>query len=693
MPSWMIGVDTGGTFTDMIAVETETHETKIAKVPSAPADPSLAVMAALEELIAQDIAPADIVFIAHGTTVATNALLEGKGAPTGLIITRGFRAVYEARGTSQPSGANLIDPFYVKPPMLVPQRHTEEITGRINAKGEIITALDEGEARRAVQRLKAKGIASIAVCFLFSFLNNAHERRVAEIIAEEAPDMRVSLSSQVLPVVREYVRLSTTVVDAYVGPAVESYIRRLVERLRVRGIATPQLFMMQSNGGLVRMQAGARFASQLLLSGPAAGLIAAAELGNVTGYPNVVAFDMGGTSTDIGVVTDGYAGEASGGVLAGQDIGVPMLKIRTLGAGGGTIAWLDRDGLLKVGPHSAGAAPGPAAYGRGGNRPTVTDANVVLGALGGASLAGGLLLDRAAAERAMLSIAEPLGLDLVTTAEGIIRIINNKMAVDLRLGLQERGQDPRRFALIAFGGAGGLHACDVARMVGLPRVLVPMRPGLACATGLLQTAVRHQYLRSCLRRLGTVSVDEVNALLAGLYTHAAFDAEAEGFAATALRLVPKAEMRYLHQGYQLAVPCPYPLEDGQRATLKHAFDEIHRRTYGNAAETEDAEIVTLRLDAEIEVPRLRLAPLGVTPPSPRGLGTGDDDRTRHLWNHATHRFEPARVIDRGALAPTDHLDGPAIITQYDATTVLPAGQHLTVDRYGTLIIETGAPGA
>ena len=283
------------------------------------------------------------------------------------MITRGFRAVYEARGASQPTGAALIDPFYRKPALLAPQRLTEEITERINAKGEILTPIDEEEVRRAARRLVREGVSSVAVCFLFSFIDDTHERRAAEIIREAAPELRVSMSSAILPVIREYVRLSTTVVDAYVGPRVETYISRLVERLAARGIATRQLLVMQSHGGLVRMAAAPRFAGQLLLSGPAAGLIAAADLGAVCGRPNVVTFDVGGTSTDIGVIVQGVVGESQGGVIGGQDVGTPMLKVRTLGAGGGTIAWIGKDGLLKVGPQSAGAAPGPACYGRGGD--------------------------------------------------------------------------------------------------------------------------------------------------------------------------------------------------------------------------------------------------------------------------------------------------------------------------------------
>lgn len=683
----MVGVDAGGTFTDLIAVEPARGEVRFAKVASVPSDPSQAVMNALDDVFRQGIAPVDVAFFAHGTTVATNAILEGKGATTGLLITRGFRAVYEARGWSQPSGSDLIDPFYRKPPMLVPQRLTEEITERVNFRGEVLTALDEAEVRAAVKRLVARCVESIAVCYLFSFLHPEHERRTAEIVAEEAPGVRVAVSSTVLPVLREYNRLSTTVVDAYVGPSVETYLTRLAERLRARGVTTPQLFVMQSNGGLVRLATGARQASGLLLSGPAAGLIAAGALGHRAQAAHVLTFDMGGTSADIGVIVDGRVGEAAGGRIAGQDVGAPMLKVRTLGAGGGTIARIGKDGLLKVGPDSAGAMPGPACYGRGGTEPTVTDANLVLGALGDAALAGSLKLDGMKARDAIdVRIAKPLGLDVVAAAAGIIRIVDNQMAIDLRLALQEQGQDPRHFALMAFGGAGPLHAAALARMVGISRVLVPTRPGLNCAIGLLQTAVRRTYLGSAVGRLSQYPAERINMVFAGLEARARADAAGDGFARDALRLRHQVDMRYPQQGYQLAVDCPHPFADADRVRLKAAFDALHRQTYGQAAEAEDAEIVTFRLQAEVEVPRYEIAPL------PAGDGNAARARKgeRQVFDVARDAFVTAGLYDRHRLAPGDVIEGPAIIDQFDATTVMLAGQTLRVDRFATLVIETGA---
>lgn len=686
MASWLVGVDTGGTFTDLMAFETGSGEMRRAKVPSVPGDPSVAVLDALAKLFAEGVKPAEISLFVHGTTVATNALLEGKGVKTGLMITRGFRAVYEARGWSQPRGSDLLDPFYRKPPLLAPQWLTEEVTGRLDFEGKVVTPLDEGALRQSVRNLKEKGVDAIAVCFLFSFLNPAHEQRAAEIISAEAPDTRISLSCDVLPVIREYPRLSTTVIDAYVGPKIGDYLLRLERRLIEAGLVTPQLFLMQSNGGLMRISLGARHPNQTLLSGPAAGVIAGAELARVAKRSHVVTFDMGGTSTDISVIAEGRVLETTQGQIAGQDIGTPMLRVRTLGAGGGTIAWIGKDGLLKVGPESSGSQPGPACYGRGGERPTVTDANLVLGMLSGETLlAGTLRLDEARAQRAVASIAQPLGLDVVQGAAGILRIVNTQMAVDLRLALQEQGQDPRKFALVAFGGAGPLHAATLARSVGIPTVLVPPFPGLNCAFGMLQTNVRHSYLRSEVGVLSRFPASRINELFAALEAQAYAEAQTEGFQPGQVKLTRLLDLRYPHQGYTLPVTCPPGLADDGRAAIKRAFDAEHAQVYGQSAPKEDAEIVTFRLQSEIDVPRLELPRLAP--------GTGGVERalkgTRKLYDIDAQRFVEARIYDRARLGAGDSFAGPAIVDQFDSTCVVLAGQNASVDASGILVITSG----
>jgi N-methylhydantoinase A len=687
MSSWMVGIDTGGTFTDLIAFEVDSGELRVAKVSSEPADPSSAVMAALEELFATGVQPAEIASLVHGTTVATNAILEGKGVKTGLLITDGFRAVYEARGWARPEAKDLIDPFYRKPPLLAPQALTHGIPGRMDYQGNELAPLDEDAVREAARALKAEGVESVAVSYLFSFQNGAHELRTAEILAEESSDWRVSLSSVVLPTIREYPRQSTTVIDAYVGPNMQHYLERLSDKLVESGAVTPQVFLMQSNGGLMRITIGARFPNQTLLSGPAGGVVAGEELARITGQQEIVTLDMGGTSTDIAMITEGRADETNEGKIAGQDIGTPMLQVRTLGAGGGTIARIGPDGLLKVGPDSAGASPGPACYGRGGELPTVTDANLVLGALAADNVLGGrMTLDKGAAEKAIKThVADPLGLSVVEAAAGILRIVNTNMAVDLRLAFQSRGEDPRKYMLAAFGGAGPLHSTLLARDLKIPKVLAPLYPGINSAMGLLQTSVRHVYLQSSVARLSEIGADRMNELFDGLEARAAEDVREEGFTPDQVTIHRQVDMRYQHQGYQLPVACPVDkLVDADKPTLKTRFDEAHHRIYGASAPDEDAEVVTFRVIAEIVVPRLELPHI-----EQGGDASKAQIATRPLYDLETATFGDAAIYDRAKLTAGDIFDGPAVVQQFDSTTVICAGMSCSVDAWGNLIIDTG----
>lgn len=683
MAKWLVGVDTGGTFTDLLAFEQGSGTLKRAKVPSVPSDPSLAVINALGELFNDGVEPGDVAMFTHGTTVATNALLESRGVRTGLLVTRGFRAIYEARGWSQPTGSDLLDTFYRKPPLLVPQALTEEVTERLDFKGRVVTPLDEDALRQSVRRLVAEGVEAIAICFLYSFIDGSHEERAARIVAEEAPDCRVSISSHVLPVIREYPRLSTTVIDAYVGPKIEIYLMRLTERLHERGITTPQTFLMQSNGGLMRIALGARHPNQTLLSGPAAGVIAGADLAKAMDCDHAITFDIGGTSTDLAIIVNGTLPETAQGEIAGQDIATPMLRVRTLGAGGGTIAVADKSGLLKVGPHSAGSVPGPACYGRGGDQATVTDANLYLGALSGkALLAGTLSLDEVAARRVIDRLADQLGIGGSACAAGILRIVNTQMAIDVRIALQEQGQDPRKFTLIAFGGAGPLHAATVAREVGIRRVLVPRYPGLNCAMGMLQTSVRHSYLKSEIGELGSVPAERIARIFDDLRAQAFAEAKEEGFAETAITLTRLLDMRYLQQGYTLAVPCPAEIGEGGKAEIKARFDALHQQMYGQSAPDEDVEIVTFRVQSEIAVPTLQFveAPSRDAPP-PEPIGT------REVFDLEAGAFAEAKVYNRDALLTGHVIIGPAIVQQYDSTVVILARQSATVMANGTLILE------
>lgn len=689
-PGWMVGIDIGGTFTDVTALEAGTGRMLISKVPSSSTDPSGAVIAGLRSLqdLQPDLALEDVRLFVHGTTVATNTLIEHKGANCGLLITRGFRAVYELRGGTRPSGSDLIDTFYVKAPTLVPQQLTAEIGGRMSSDGEELEALDEDAVRQAARKLRALGVESVAVCYLFSFMNPSHEQRTAEILLEEIPGCRVSLSSVVLPVIREYQRISTTVLDAYVGPVIEGYLRRLLGELREVGLRTEQVFIMQSNGGLMRIAAAAGFPNETILSGPAAGVIFASRIGQLSGEANVVSFDMGGTSTDISVMPGVAHQETRAGQVEGQDIGTPMIEIRTLGAGGGTIAWIGPDGLLKGGPRSAGAEPGPACYGQGGQEPTVTDANVVLGYLNSGQLAGGRLrIDPALSAEAILRVAEPLGMSVEDAARGIVDVVNVNMEVGLRLSLLERGLDHRKVALVAFGGAGPVHATRVAREVGIPRVLVPLHPGIGCAMGLLQTDVKHYYLQSRLSGLDTVDLGELHQLFEALEDRARAQAKEEGFDQADLQLHRQLELRYPYQGYELSVPCPPHLAgEADREAIRRSFDRRHHEVYGISAPEEIPQVVNARVVSVCNVPRLDLSPRPLAEPSAAHAVVS----RRPVLFAETGGYVDTDIYDRSKLLPGNVIEGPAVVEQLDSTTVLLPGQRADVDSYGTLVVTVEA---
>ncbi|MSQ28118.1 MAG: hydantoinase/oxoprolinase family protein [Dehalococcoidia bacterium] len=691
MPNWMVGIDTGGTFTDVAALEVGSHTLHVTKVPSTPDDPSRAVLNGLTTLMQEfpGITPGDIGFFAHGTTVATNALLEHKGVVAGLLTNRGFRAVYELRGGIRPMDADSIDTFWEKPAPLVRQRNIEEIDGRIAFDGSELDPLDEAGVREAVRRLKAKGVTAIAVVYLFSFMNPDHETRTARIIQEEFPGCRVSLSSLIFPVIREYHRISTTVVDAYVGPVIENYLRRLSTRLRELGLTTEQQFIMQSNGGLMRVDIAANYPNQTLLSGPAAGVVFGGQLGQAIGEPNVVTFDMGGTSTDIAVLVNGQHQESRDGKISHQDVGTPMIHINTLGAGGGTIAWIGPDGLLKAGPQSAGAMPGPACYGNGGEQAAVTDANLVLGYLEPSALVGGKVkLDAALSREAIRrKVAEPLGVSLEEAALGIVKVVNVNMEVDTRLTFAERGLDHRNFALVAFGGAGPVHATRVARNVGIPRVVVPPYPGISCAMGLLQTDVKHFYLRSHPSPLTVMPVDTINGLFRELEGRALDEAKLEGFSLDQVELLHQMDLRYPYQGYELTVSCQAPpFSEADKETVRRAFDQAHLQVYAISAPNEIPEVVNLRVVSVSKVPHLELPDIERGGPSAEAAKTG----VRRARFEEFPDYIDTPVYRKDLLKQGNIIEGPAIIEQLDSTTVLLPQQRAEVVRYGAIIITVEA---
>jgi N-methylhydantoinase A len=691
MAEWLVGVDIGGTFTDLIAVDPKTDRTLIAKVPSTPQDPALAVLNGVAELAREESAMdlGKISFLAHGTTVATNAVVEAKGARAGLLITRGTRAVYEAKFSEHPTYPEVFDIRAPRTSILVPQKWTEEVTERLAFDGSVLVPLDEESVRRGVRRLRERGVQSIAVCYLFSFLNPAHEVRTAKIVREEFPGARVSLSSDVVPVIREYHRLSTTALDAYVGPIIESYLRRFETRCRDSGITTKRLYIMQSNGGLMNITVAARNAVQTVLSGPTAGVVFGARLGELLKRRNIITLDIGGTSADIGVIKDFRPTEVTTGRVAKQDLAIPMTEIRTLGAGGGTIAWIGKDGLLKVGPQSAGAEPGPACYDRGGELPTVTDANLLLGYLDPAYFLGGKLSVKPERAQAAIEkhVASPLGMSLTDAAAGIVKIVNTNMEVELRLALFEKGLDPRQFALVAFGGAGPTHAGQLARDLGISTVIVPRYPGISCAMGLLMTDVKHFYLKSRVAMLQELPLKEVNQAFANLAAKAREEARFEGFSGSEVKLTKGVDLRYIGQGYEITVPCPAAeLRADDMAALRREFDRLHRQIYGHDAPDEDVEVVTFRLTSIMKVHRLKLERQrrGVKKPPPAALRG-----RRDVFFAESRRFVSTPIFERGALRAGNELTGPAIVEQLDTTTVIHPGQTGRVDEFSNIVIAAG----
>lgn len=685
MGRYRVTVDTGGTFSDFVYVNEETDEVTIAKVPSTPDDPSRAILAGVELLTAQGVPAADVAYFCHGTTVGTNALLEGKGVRTGLVVTEGFRGVYEVQEQSRPHGPAIFDIFYDRPPMLAPQSRTAEARERIAFDGEVLTPLDEAQTRAAIRELAKTGVESIAVCLLFSFLHPQHERRVRDIIEEEIPGCAVSLSSEIVPQIREYYRLSTTVINAYLQPILARYIANLENRLEGAGVRTRQKYIMQSNGGMSTFSATAKKAVATVLSGPAGGITASMQTCRTTPFRNLITFDMGGTSCDVALIKDGEPSIANRGKIEGRDIALPMIEINTVSAGGGTLARVDRFGALEVGPQSAGAVPGPACYMRGGTQPTITDCNLVLGYLSPDNFLGGKMrLDAQAAREAVASnVAEPLGIDALAAAEGVVRIINVKMQEAIKAISTMRGHDLRDFMLLAFGGAGPLHAGRIAQDLGMAGVIVPLYPGVYSAMGLVMSDVKHDYIRSRLAAVDRVSEDEVNAVFAELAEEARRELAEESFAADAIRIEAALDMRYAGQGYEITVPCDAQLAAGGLAALRSAFDDLHAAAFGHTAPDEKVEIVSWRLRGVGLVPPVKTRTF-----EPSGLPLADAVReTRRMRFDGEDMDCP--VYQREKLDVGVSFAGPAVVDQLDCTTVVFPGQQARVDEYRNIVITAG----
>lgn len=683
MARYRVAVDTGGTFSDFVLQDLTSGKWSIIKVSSTPDDPSRAIANGLNELGDAAIAAAEIGFFSHGTTVGTNALLEGKVARTGLLVTRGFTGTYPVGHQARGHGEALFDLYFEKPVPLAPPSRTGEIPERVGSRGEIVATLDEAGARAAIERVLASGVEAIAICFLFSFLHPEHERRVKALVGKMSPEVYVTCSADVVPLIREYPRMSTTLINACLGPILARYIERLHARLEELGVRPLQRYIMQSNGGTATFEQVQMEPVTTVLSGPAGGVAASVELGRSAGFSDLITFDMGGTSCDVALVKALQPGMTTQGVVAGRDVAVPMLDIHTVSAGGGTIARVDRHGVLQVGPDSAGAAPGPACYGRGGIEATVTDCDLLLGYLSPAHrLAGRVGLVAAHAEQAVQArIAQPLDLSLPQAAAGVARLIEVQMAEAVKAISTRRGFDLRDFTLVAFGGAGPIHAGAIAEELGIPRVLVPPVPGCHSALGLLMTEVRHETIRSRLMPLADLSVEGA-AIFDELADRALERLHGEGFTHDTIQLDFALDLRYAGQGYELTIPAPRSIAVAQLADIRQRFDQAHLQGYGHAAPGADVEVVSFRLTAWGKVPR---APLPVQPEAHESIDAALKER-RPAYFASLARYVDCPVYDRARLAPGHDIIGPAIVEQLDATTVLQPRQRLRVDRFGNFVI-------
>ena len=689
--TWRIGIDIGGTFTDVVLVEETTGRIGVAKVPTTPADFGEGVLDGVRAALAKyGPAPGDISLVAHATTVVTNAILEDKGARAAVVMTRGFRDVLELRRSARP---DLYDLFQDPPHVLVPRRHRLEITERMTAEGKALTPLAEDEVPALIEHLRRIQPEAIAVSLLFSFLNPDHEARLGTALRAAFPDIPVYLSSEVLPEIREFERTSTTAICAYVGPVLASYLARLSEAVAEMGL--PPLYVMGSNGGVFEAAEGVKMPAMAVESGPAAGVVAAALVAEQTGHRDLLSFDMGGTTAKASLIRDGryqttpdyeVGGGASGNRFmngTGHPIRVPVIDLAEVSSGGGSIAWVDKAGALRVGPESAGAVPGPVCYGRGGTRPTVTDCNLILGYLDAGSLLGGEMeIDLDAARAAVdTHLAQPLGVDIQTAAAAVIDIVNHLMSEALKIVSVERGHDPRDFRLIAFGGAGPLHAAALAGELGMDHVICPPAAGAFSALGLVATDLKRDYVRTFYVSSDAADPAVLETAFKALETEGQAMLTRAGVAPEQCRFERTVDARYARQSYELSVPVPAPPYDAETiAGLAAGFHAVHEQTYGHANHGEPVQFVNVRLSAIGEIPPIpiREAPgVAGAPKAQRAAWFRDGGAQQaHVW----HREDLP-----GAIAQP----GPLIVESLEATVLVPPGWTCELDGEGFLHLRKG----
>ena len=692
--SHRLGVDIGGTFTDATLIDEATGDVRICKVSSTPDDPSRGFLEAVERILREaEVAPADVGYVVHGTTVATNAIIEGKLAPTGFITTDGFQDMLEIARQIRPS---LYDIHFQKPKPLVPRYRCFGVPQRLDAHGDVVVPLDEDALRGTAEALKREGVESLAVCFLHSYVNSEHERRAGEILSAALPNVRISLSADIAPEFREYFRASTTIINAGIQPIVARYLDRIESRLRESGLLA-ELLIMQSSGGVFTFAAAAEKPVYMVESGPAAGVIATSFLGETLGHRNLISFDMGGTTAKTGLIQDGTPGVTKdyevgsaasssehGAKAAGYPIRTAVIDLVEIGAGGGSIAWVDGGGVLRVGPQSAGADPGPAAYGKGGREPTITDANLVLGRIDPHNFLGGEIeLDVEAARTAIEErCGQPLSMDVVEVAHGIVEIANAAMTGALRRISVQRGYDPRDFVLVGFGGAGPLHANRLADELAIPETMIPMSPGIFSAMGLLSTDLKHDYSSTLVRRLDQIVADDLSQEFKGLEAQGRSALDRDRVDEERMQFLRQMDLRYVGQSYELTLSIDDPnldAEEVQRVAAR--FHGEHERAYGFSAPTEPIELVNLRLTAIGRIAKPSLRQLAVGEGASQALLT-----TRSVYFAESGGFVDCPIYDRYQFRAESVIDGPAIVAEMDSTTLIHPDYRARVDGNGNLLI-------
>ena len=681
MSQYIVAVDIGGTFSDLVCVDTASGEIRNAKVPSTPPTFIDGVIAALDKV---GIDPAEMTAFKHGSTIATNAIIQRRGAKTALVTTEGFRDVL---GAGRADRTDHFDLSSVERPPLVPRRDVIGVRERMDYEGVAVVPLDESSVERTIELLRKREMEAVSVVFLNSFMNREHEYRTLRAIREALPDVYACCSYDILPELKEFERTSTTVVNAYLGPIVDRYLASLTERLAEWGFRG-QTMIIHSGGGVMSLAAARRLPARTCMSGPAGGAVGAAYIGRLAGFPNLISFDMGGTSCDVALIAGGEPGTHAGWKIEHKvPVQFPAVDVETIGAGGGTIAWIDKAGALRSGPQSAGARPGPAAYGTGGEDPTNTDANVVLGRLDPDNFLGGefKLRPDLAHEAVRTKVAEPLGMSVEDAAEGILRVSNENMVEALRLISVERGNDPRDYALIAFGGAGPVHAAHCAAEMSIPTVLVPRSPGLASAFGQLRVEIRDDTQRPLLKKHDDVDPAELEGVFRELEEGARELLSKEGVGAEELELQRSVDVKYYPQTsyINLGVP-PGEITQATVDGLVEDFLERHAEEFGYSVglELTSVEFVNARLTA------LGPAPVGELFPERRSSQAAEAiTGMREVHFAEAAGWVEATIYDRARLFPEASFDGPAIVQEVDSTTVVPPGAHARVDDYGNLVID------